>query len=221
MIQYLTGCSNDLIRSEAQSLNLGLLVTPDTAGAGAKARYDTHLSSYPVWAADNACFNHPETFNTDRFLSWLGEFSDIQRAHCLWAVAPDVVGDAVKTIERSVPVLPRIRAAGYKAAFVAQDGLENLTVPWSEFDALFIGGSTEWKLSDHAKRLCRAAKAHGKQVHMGRVNSYKRCAIAQDFGCDTADGTFLAFGPRTNLPRLSTWFDRLRQDEAIAEFQVA
>jgi len=41
---------------------------------------------------------------------------------------------------------------------------------------------------------------------MGRVNSARRWAIAEVFGCDTADGTFLAFGPDTNLPRAKAWW---------------
>jgi hypothetical protein len=43
---------------------------------------------------------------------------------------------------------------------------------------------------------------------MGRVNSQKRFSYAQSIGCDSADGTFLAFGPTQNLPRLLSWVGR-------------
>ncbi|MGW0628476.1 hypothetical protein [Streptomyces sp. NPDC002758] len=33
--------------------------------------------------------------------------------------------------------------------------------------------------------------------------------IAQAFGCTSADGTYLAFGPDTNLPRLLAWMNEL------------
>lgn len=207
VIQYLTGVSNRKVREIATDKNIGLLITPDTNG------YRNQIDLYPAWAADNACFNHPEKFKVENFLSWLGDFTPAQRERCLFAVAPDVVGDAVKTIERSLPVLPKIRALGYPAAFVAQDGLENLDIPWDAFDVLFIGGSTEWKLSGAARKVAREAKIRGKAVHMGRVNSYKRMKIASDFGCDTADGTFLAFGPGKNLPRLLDWLDRLAAEQ--------
>lgn len=89
-----------------------------------------------------------------------------------------VWADARATIARSLPVLPDIRALGYRAAFVAQDGLEDLDVPWRDFDVLFIGGSTAWKLSDAAASVVAEAKRQGKGTHMGRVNSLKRLRAA-------------------------------------------
>lgn len=156
-----------------------------------------------TWAADNGCFS-PRYVGNVKWWRWLLK----HRPHadrCLFATAPDVVGDAQATLERSRTWLPLIRAIGYPAALVAQDGLEHLTVPWDTFDVLFIGGSTGWKLGPHAARIARQAKAHGKQVHMGRVNSRRRWSYAEHIGCDSADGTFLAFGPDENLGRLTTW----------------
>lgn len=78
-------------------------------------------------------------------------------------------------------------------------------VPWGEFDVLFIGGSTEWKLGAAVRGLVAEAKARGKGVHMGRVNSLKRFRYAEAIGCDSVDGTFLTFGPEKNLPELLSW----------------
>lgn len=155
-----------------------------------------------MWCADNGCFS--DKFDEAKWWEWL-EANASAADTCLFAVAPDVVGDAVATLERSLPWLPRIRALGYPAAFVAQDGLEDLATPWDEFDVLFIGGSTEWKLGHHARNLVREAKRRGKDVHMGRVNSAKRYRYAEAIGCDSADGTFLTYGPDVNLPRLLAW----------------
>lgn len=44
---------------------------------------------------------------------------------------------------------------------------------------------------------------------MGRVNSRSRLKIAEWFGCDSADGTYLAYGPDKNLPKLLKWLDEL------------
>lgn len=207
MVKYLTGVSNAAVRAVAKERNIGLLVTPDTG-------YVRQIGDYPFWAADNACFNHPERFVTDEYIKWLDTIPLCHRSKCLFATAPDVVGDAKATLERSLPVLPRLRRIGYKAALVAQDGLENLDIPWEKFDVLFIGGSTEWKLGEACRRICLIAKLYGKQIHFGRVNSYKRLKIADDFGADTADGTFLAFGPTKNLPRLLSWLDQLEEQYA-------
>ena len=46
----------------------------------------------------------------------------------------------------------------YLAALVAQDGLECCVIPWDAFDVLFVGGTTQWKLSDPAYVLVREAK---------------------------------------------------------------
>jgi hypothetical protein len=133
---------------------------------------------------------------------------DPDTSSCLFAVAPDVVGDAAATMRRSGRMLRLIRYyTGFPAALVAQDGLEHLDVPWDEFDALFIGGSTGWKLGPAARALTAEAKRHGKWVHMGRVNSLKRLRYADAIGCDSADGTFLTYAPGQNLPRLLGWLN--------------
>lgn len=156
-----------------------------------------------AWCADNGCFGKGYPGEAEWF-AWLEKhISDA--GTCAFAVAPDVVGDASATLARSLPWLPQIRALGYPAALVAQDGLELLPVPWDAFDVLFIGGTTEWKLGRHARALIREAKLRGKRVHMGRVNSAQRYRYAEHIGCDSVDGTYLTFGPDVNLPKLLAW----------------
>lgn len=166
-----------------------------------------------TWCADNGCFG--KGYPGD--LAWFGwlEKNAHDAATCLFAVAPDVVGDATATLVRSLPWLPRIRTLGYPAALVAQDGLEGMDVPWDKFDVLFIGGTTEWKLGPHARHLAAEAKAHGKHVHMGRVNSLRRLRYADAIGCDSADGTYITFGPDVNLPKVLGWSDAVNNQAAI------
>jgi hypothetical protein len=166
------------------------------------------VSSYP-WAADNGCFATPHRFSEDGYTRWLTRNRDCRQT-CLFATAPDVVANARATLDRAVTWLPKLRALGYPAALIAQDGLEAERVPWDAFDALFIGGSTSWKLGRHAARLVGDARRRGKWVHMGRVNSYRRLRLAEAMGCDSVDGTFLAFAPLRNLPVLARWLERLR-----------
>lgn len=145
------------------------------------------------WAADNGRFSSPETYTDAAYLTWLSKRP--YRDACLFATAPDVVGDAAATLALSEPMFEPIRAVGYRVALVAQDGLENLTefIPWDDFDALFIGGTTAWKLSEAAHELAAEAKRRGKWLHMGRVNSRRRVRLAQAMGCDSVDGTYLRF----------------------------
>lgn len=166
-----------------------------------------------TWCADNGRFGKGWP-GYDDWWQWLTANAHAA-ATCLFATAPDVVGDAGATLADSLPWLPRIRALGYPAALVAQDGLESLPVPWDDFDALFIGGTTEWKLGRHARALVREAKAHGNRVHMGRVNSARRYRYAAAIGCDSADGTFLTFGPDVNLPKVLGWVAAHSAQEAL------
>lgn len=204
MIYFANPCG-PLTRQAMLDGQLGFIDTP----AQGNKRYPS-----VTWCADNGCFG--KGYPGDRpWWEWLKRHAgDIPS--CRFATAPDVVGDAEATLERSLPWLPAVRALGYPAALVGQDGLEDQPVPWDEFDVLFLGGSTEWKLGPAAAELTGEAKARGKWVHMGRVNSRKRLFYAASIGCDSTDGTYLTFGPKVNLPRLLSWLDALDPTEVAA-----
>ena len=188
---------------------------PDLFGALITPQMGNRIPDGVIWAADNGCFNPRVSarFKADEYLRWLTTRPG--RQSCLFASAPDVVGDAAATLARSLPVLPRIRAAGFRAALVAQEGIELLDIPWDAFDCLFVGGAPapkgskeiEWKLGATAKRLCCEARARGKWVHVGRVNSEKRVRIcAVELEADSCDGTFVRFSVKTNIGRLKGWY---------------
>lgn len=181
---------------------LGMIANPASGNA---------VVSGVSWCADNAVFGgrYP---GDDAYLRWLVDRIE-HRSTCAFVTAPDVVGNAAATLARSLPMLPKIRGLGYPAAFVGQDGLEDLVVPWDEFDVFFIGGTTEWKEGPAAASLVTEAKRRGKHVHMGRVNSRRRLLLAHEIGCDSVDGTYLAFGPDRNLVTLLGWLAPL--DPAI------
>jgi hypothetical protein len=67
----------------------------------------------------------------------------------------------------------------------------DFTIPWNDIDAIFIGGSTEFKLSKHSQQICKAAKSLDKWVHIGRVNTPERFEWASDLA-DSIDGTGLS-----------------------------
>lgn len=169
---------------------LGFIATP---------RQGNRRPAGVTWCADNGCFS--DKFDEGAWWAWLVANAG-DASTCSFAVAPDVVGDAAATLERSRPWLGRIRELGYRVAFVAQDGIEATEVPWDDFDALFVGGSTEFKLGPIAEAVIVEAKARGKWVHVGRVNSRKRFQQFAELGVDSVDGTFLTFAPRQNIHRL-------------------
>lgn len=170
-----------------------------------------------IWCADNGCFS--DNFDEQKWWAWL-QRNATDVATCAFATAPDVVGDAVATLALGQVWLPRIRALGYPAALVAQDGLEHLNVPWDDFDALFIGGTTEWKLSTATRHLAREAKKRGKYVHAGRVNSLRRLRWAEAIGADSADGTRVTKCPSETVPDLLHWITTLKQQPALFDWET-
>lgn len=203
---YLSGHLWALLRSGLRRTDLGVMLTH----GGTLGGWDRALVSGLPWAADNGCFARPERFSEDAYLAWLEDLADHRRA-CLFATARDALGDAAATLDLATPMLPQLRSLGYPAALVAQDGLEHLPVPWDRFDVLFLGGSTAWKLSEPAYALAREAKLRGKWVHMGRVNSLRRLRACAASGIDSADGTFVAFGPDRRFPELLRWLDAVNR----------
>jgi hypothetical protein len=169
-----------------------------------------------TWCADNGCFGKGYP-GDEKWFAWL-ERNAHDAGTCVFATAPDVVGNAWLTHFRSMPWLPKIRALGYPAAYVAQDGLQWLPIPWKDFDVLFIGGSTEWKLGPHARKIVAEAKRRGKHVHMGRVNSKRRHMYAREIGCDSVDGTFLKIAPDHNLGRLLRWIGAMKHQPTLDLF---
>jgi hypothetical protein len=163
-------------------------------------------------AVDNACFNNPSKYSDARYEAYLAKMP-LDRT--LFATAPDVLGNHAQTVERSVPMLKRLRELGFNAAFVAQDGWDEKTTPWQEFDVLFVGGSTEFKFRGGRDAVAEAKK-RGKQAHMGRVNSLDRLRASIGIGCDSADGTCLRFGPDKNWPHLLYWLEHTTNQPEMA-----
>jgi hypothetical protein len=189
---YLTGSWQRATEPHLDARRMGVLNTPAT---------NKTIKAGWVFALDNGAFNAATYVGDDRWYAWL---AGQDPTGCLFATAPDVVGDHHATLVRSVPWLSRIRALGYPAAFVLQNGATVENVPWDSFDVAFVGGDDAFKLGG-ADDLIREAQRRGKPVHIGRVNSGQRYERFALMGVDSCDGTFLAFGPDVNLPKLLSW----------------
>lgn len=171
--QDLDQCADEL------GCEVGQLLTPLT-------RFQLRDPNLP-WAIDNGAFSR---FDADAFLSLLAREA-MHQEKCLFVAVPDVVGSARRTLEVFERWKGRI-IGKWKLALVCQDGQQDLPIPWDKIDAVFIGGSTNWKCSDHAVRIIKAAKLLGKWVHVGRVNHAPRWKHFEEAGADSADGTGIA-----------------------------
>lgn len=170
------------------------------------------------WCADNGKYGKGWP-GEDKWWAWVQKMvKDYGPAKCLFVTAPDVVADHEATMAASRPWMAKVRSLHVPVAFVAQNGAETSSVPWREFDVLFIGGDTEWKLTKGLE-LGHEAKKRGKQVHVGRVNSKKRFHLAESWGGDTCDGTYLTYGPNINLPKLLSWGAAPRQTDVFEQIR--
>jgi len=149
-----------------------------------------------LWAADLGCLAGPQIVkrcNIDAAREWLFEKMAQYRHQCLFVTVPDVVGDASATLAAFVKLRPRF--LGWPLAYVAQDGSESLPFPHGA-RAVFIGGSTAWKMSTAATDVIQRAVDAGKHVHIGRVNyrarynHFRNMEGSNEFTCD---GTRLRF----------------------------
>lgn len=197
---YLSGSSHSDHAPLYRDGVIGLLRTP---------RNRLSLDGVAVWALDNGAFTQQYPGDA-QYLALLDSLAP-HRARCLFVAVPDVVGDAAATLALWPDMSARIAARGWPVALVAQDGMTPADLP-PGLPWLFVGGSTEWKLGPEARALCAAARARGTRIHVGRVNSERRYRYAaHTLHADTADGTFLAFGPARNLPAVLSWTQLSRQ----------
>ena len=136
-----------------------------------------------TFAVDNGAYSKCDVEGWLRLVKSLEPHKD----RCLFVAVPDVVGSARRTLE----VFQRLafRVHGWPVALVCQDGQEDHLIPWDGIAAVFIGGSTEWKMSQHAIHIIKAAQLLGKHTHVGRVNTPQRFAHFNGLGVDTCDGS--------------------------------
>lgn len=147
------------------------------------------IKSGCLWAGDNGAF---KGFDKDKFFSWLKRL-EVYRDKCLFISVPDFVGNSDKTKEMFYEYENQLQ--GWPLAFVCQDGVLVSDIP-KNISAIFIGGSTKWKLSKEVYPLIKWGLDNNKHIHIGRVNYFKRYRHFREIpGSDnfTCDGTRIRF----------------------------
>lgn len=184
--------------------NFGAIVSPSAHDSGSARK---RIKAGWKWICDNGAFTGK--FDESRFFAFLERFSEY-KSQCVCAVAPDVVGDAQKTLALFPRYASRIHALGYRVGFVAQDGQEEFPFPLN-FDVLFVGGTSRWKLGDAATSCIKRAQALGKWVHVGRVNTRKRIQHFALLKVNSVDGTHIIFKPTERSGQLIRWMHETKQ----------
>jgi hypothetical protein len=166
--------------------NLGVLSSP-------RRFYTVGLEGWR-WAADNDAFG---AWDAARYRAMLDGIHGLPG--CLFVTSPDVVGDGARTLDLFDEWYDELVPCWQPVALVAQDGMAVDQVPWRRIDALFVGGTSEFKMGDQARRLVREAQRRGLWTHMGRVNGHQRLRYAKAIGCDSVDGTSFSWFRDTYL----------------------
>lgn len=172
----------------------GVLTTP-------RSRYNIQkvVNLGMKWAMDNGCFIR---YEPSEIVKMMRDNQGI--AGCLFMVAPDVVKNHDATLTLFWQWESIIASYGYPVAFVLQDGVSLESVPFEYIDAVFIGGSTDFKYSETVRIIVKEAKKRGLWVHNGRVNTIKRIRYTKALDCDSFDGTcysrFLKTYVKKHLP---------------------
>lgn len=185
MFILVSGASSTVRKLREVNPNLGVLMCPAAGNA------PPHLGT--TWAADNSAFS---VFDEASYLRMLEKIRG--RDDCLFVTAPDVVGDHAATLKLWTAWNRRIRGFGLIPAFVAQDGCTVARMP--EAPAVFIGGTTRYKLGHEAAEIVKEWNLRGRWTHMGRVNTVRRIRYARALGVRSIDGSGFSRFSMTHLP---------------------
>lgn len=191
--------------------NMGVLLTPRN-----RNRFDHLIQGGYYWAVDNCAFSE---WNEEAFCRLICKIARAGDYCCAWVAAPDVVGDHRATLDRWKFWGRAIWSCNLVPAFVCQDGCTPWEIPY-EAGCIFIGGTTEWKLSTEARECVRAAHMMDQFVHMGRVNSLKRLKYAYECGCDSVDGSSLSRFPKTYISKFLWWIQEMERVGGIRKCEM-
>lgn len=107
-----------------------------------------------------------------------------------WIVLPDIVAGGMRSLEMSLRWSNRCLSACPMVLIAVQDGMQesDLAHLVGRNVGVFLGGSTEWKLTTMAQWGSFCAR-RGVYYHVARVNTERRMWIAIAAGADSVDGT--------------------------------
>lgn len=142
------------------------------------------------YALDNGAWSdfqdHQSAFDGNRYaraVEKLGQGAD-------WIALPDIVAGGLASLDLSLSWLPRLEALGVPLLIPVQDGMtpELLSPLIGPQVGIFLGGTTDWKLST-AIGWGQLAHRCGAYFHFARANSRQRINICLAAGAHSFDGS--------------------------------
>ena len=139
-----------------------------------------------IIGADNDCFN--SSYSDESFLSLVNRLAKYKERLKFIAV-PDVPFNDKETLKKFYVWYETLKDFNLPLALVTQDEMLTKDIPWNKIQALFIGGSTEWKLSTESVNIIKEGQKKNKWIHVGRVNTPSRITLCKMLNVDSIDGT--------------------------------
>jgi hypothetical protein len=166
----------DILRARGWRILVSAMGVQRTEG------FDRYALDNGAWSS----YTQGRPFDDDAFrrcLRALGAGAD-------WTVIPDEVAAGARSLEMSLRWMRHVLDETPRALLAVQDGMtvDDVRPFLGARVGIFVGGSTEWKLSTLAD-WCALGTELGVWCHIGRVNTVRRiksCAVA---GATSFDGT--------------------------------
>lgn len=162
--------------------------------------YALDNGAFSCWDPDSNTFDAEKWERVERKWHHLIVWAQCQRQQPLWAIVPDVPGNAEATFHRWAEYAPKLTRV--PRALAVQDGMtvDQVRALAPAPAVIAVGGTTAWKWSTiegWAKEFPR--------VHLLRCNSPKRLRELDALGVESCDGTGWNRGDVKQTSGLEAW----------------
>lgn len=162
--------------------------------------YALDNGAFSCWTPKGNLFDDAKWSVTEQHWQRLVVWAQVVAIKPLWAIVPDVPGNAERTLQRWREYAPGLK--GVPRALAVQDGMEPTDVRDldPQPDVIAVGGTTEWKWSTVASWA-----ATFPRVHLLRCNAPARLYELEAMGVESTDGTGWFRGDRKQTAGLEEW----------------
>lgn len=162
--------------------------------------YALDNGAFSCWDQKTNTFNEAKWMFTENHWRRLLFWSEAAPIKPLWAIVPDVPGNALATLERWSRFAHEL--GSIPPALAVQDGMvpEDVAHLYPLPAVICVGGTTEWKWSTVEQW------AHAfPRVHVLRCNAPDRLPELEALGIESTDGTGWSRGDRKQTAGLEAW----------------
>jgi hypothetical protein len=140
--------------------------------------------AFSCWKPKTNTFDDAKWARTEAAWQRLIVWAQVAPTPPLWAILPDVPGNAVRTLEKWLEFAPGLTS--FPRALAVQDGMTVAQVQALKVqpDVIAIGGTTDWKWAT----LGEWVKAY-RRIHVLRVNQPPLLYQLEELGVESCDGT--------------------------------